>query len=499
MGARGLALSRLNRTHPDKDGTFVLDFANDARQIADEFEQYHGRTVAPPSDPNLLYDTRHALDEFGVLDAEEARTFAGLLLAEQVDHGRLHAAHGPALDRFAGLDDDEQDRFRDALSRFVRIYSFLSQIVSFTDTDLERDYLFGKALQAFVRADPGETVDLSGAVELTHLRHEQQFSGSVALDAQEGEAVTIYSGTGGSAEPEPEPLSVIIDRLNAVHGTDWSDADRLVFDAALEDMVADENVQVTAANNTVENFGVVFPEMFQRMLLSRMDRNEKVVFKYLDDEELAADVVKVYATLAQARARVAYQEHCPVGELLAGGGENAHLEYKSTLRTGAESGEVIKALETACVKTVAAFANSRDGGTLLIGVADDGSVHGLASDYVSLRKPGKDDRDRFLLHLNQLLVNALGAAAAATVTTQLHTVDGLDPCRVHGPASGFPVDADVKVDKGGQLVKKTAFYVRIGNGTREIADAAERQKYVAGRWGTGSVPDAGVATPRGPR
>jgi len=264
-------------------------------------------------------------------------------------------------------------------------------------------------------------------------------------------------------------------------------------------MVADENVQVTAANNTVENFGVVFPEMFQRMLLSRMDRNEKVIFKYLDDDELAADVVKVYATLAQARARVAYQEHCPVGELLAGGGENAHLEYKSTLRTGAESGEVIKALETACVKTVAAFANSRDGGTLLIGVADDGSVHGLASDYVSLRKPGKDDRDRFLLHLNQLLVNALGAAAAATVTTQLHTVDGLDLCRVHGPASGFPVDADVKVDKGGQLVKKTAFYVRIGNGTREIADAAERQKYVAGRWGTGSVPDAGVATPRGPR
>jgi len=94
----------------------------------------------------------------------------------------------------------------------------------------------------------------------------------------------------------------------------------LVFDAALEDMVADENVQVTAANNTVENFGVVFPEMFQRMLLSRMDRNEKVIFKYLDDDELAADVVKVYATLAQARARVAYQEHCPVGELLAGGG-----------------------------------------------------------------------------------------------------------------------------------------------------------------------------------
>ena len=244
-------LSRLNRTHPDKDGTFVLDFVNDAEAIADEFEQYHGKTVAPPSDPNLLYDTRHALDEFGVLDAEEARTFAHLLLAEDVDHGRLHAALGPAIDRFADLEDDEQDRFRDALSRFVRIYSFLSQIVSFGDTDLERDYLFAKALAAFIKADPGETVDLSGAVELTHLRHEKQFEGSVALEAEEGEAVTIYSGTGKLPPTRsPKPLSVIIDRLNAMYGTDWSDADRLVFDAALEDMVADENVQVTAANNT---------------------------------------------------------------------------------------------------------------------------------------------------------------------------------------------------------------------------------------------------------
>lgn len=476
-------LSRLNRTHPDKDGTFVLDFVNDAEAIADEFEQYHGKTVAPPSDPNLLYDTRHALDEFGVLDAEEARTFAHLLLAEDVDHGRLHAALGPAIDRFAALEEDEQDRFRDALGRFVRIYSFLSQIVSFGDSDLERDYLFGKALMAFIKAAPGETVDLSGAVELTHLRTEKQFEGSVSLTAEEGEAVTIYSGTGTATEPEPEPLSVIIDRLNALHGTDWTDADRLVFDAALEDMVRDEDVQLTAANNTAENFGVVFPEMFQKALLGRMDRNEKVVFKYLDDQELAADVVKVYATLAQARAKVAYQEHCPIGELLEIGEENAHLEFKSTFRTGADTGEVIKVLETASLKTVAAFANSRHGGTLLIGVADDGTVHGLESDYASLRKPGKDDRDLFLLHLNQTLVNALGEAAAATVSTQIHTVDGEDLCRVHVPPSAFPVEARVKVGKGGQTVKKTAFYVRIGNGTREVADPDEKQKFIASRWG----------------
>lgn len=483
-------LSRLNRIHPDKDGTFVLDFVNDAEEIAAAFEPYYGKTVAPPSDPNLLYDTRHALDEFGVLAVEEATTFARLLLTERLDHGRLHAALGPAIDRFWALQEDEQDYFRDALGRFVRIYSFLSQIVLFADTALERDYLFAKALQAFIKADVGAAVDLSGAVELTHLRNEQQFAGSVALDADSGEVSTIYSGTGRIAEPEPEPLSVIIDRLNAQYGTDWNDADRLVFDAALEDLVANQEVQVTAVNNTAENFGVVFPELFQKALLGRMDRNEKVVFKYLDDADLAADVVKIYATLAQARARVAYQEHCPIGELLDVGDKHQHLEYKSTLRTGAETGEVIKPLETSCLKTVAAFANSREGGTLLIGVTDDGSAHGLASDYASLRKAGKSDRDVFLLHFNQILINAVGETAASTVSTQIHTVNGDDVCRVHVPPSSFPVDAHVVVEKSGQLQKKTAFYIRIGNGTREITDPAERQRYVSSRWGVASSSEA---------
>ncbi len=485
-------LSRLNRTHPDKDGTFVLDFVNDAEEIAAAFEPYYGETAAPPSDPNLLYDTRHELDEFGVLNAEEARTFARLLLAESVDHSRLHAALGPAIDRFHGLDENEQERFRDALTRFVRTYSFLSQIVSFSDTDLERDYLFGKALAQFIKGDPGSAVDLSGDVELTHLRTEQQFEGSVALNTETGEVATIYSGTGRTTEPEPEPLSAIIDRLNALYGTDWSDADRLVFDAALEDLVADEDVQVTAVNNTAENFNVVFPEMFQKALLGRMDRNEKVVFKYLDDEELAADVQKIYATLAQARAKVAYQEHCPIGELLDAGTEHQHLEFKSTFRTGAETGEVYKPLESASIKTIAAFANGREGGTLLMGVADDGEIHGLASDYASLHKEGKDDRDRFLLHLNQAVVNALGETAASSVSSKLHTMNGDDICRVHVPPSSFPVEATITVDKDGQFQKKEgAFFVRIGNGTREITDPDERQKYIASRWAGGSLSDAG--------
>ena len=201
------------------------------------------------------------------------------------------------------------------------------------------------------------------------------------------------------------------------------------------------------------------------------------------------DVLKMYATLVQAKAKVAYQEHCPIGELLGPDRESQYLEYKATLRTHAATGKPFKPLETASLKTIAAFANSRDRGTLLIGVADDGTVTGLDLDYQSLPKPGKDRRDLFVRHLMNIVVASMGEAAAADVSPLVLTVNGHDLCRVHVRPSAFPVDATVTIDKSGQLEKKTAFYVRLANGTREIADPSERQKYIASRWGNGRLSD----------
>ena len=136
------------------------------------------------------------------------------------------------------------------------------------------------------------------------------------------------------------------------------------------------------------------------------------------------------------------------------------------------------------LKTVGAFLNSREGGTLLIGVADNGTALGLESDYLTLRKEGKDDADLLQLALTQAVLNSVGAAAATNVTSHVHTVDGNDVCRVHIKPSGHPVHAEVTiVEKQGQHRKKRVFYVRMNNGTRPIDDEAEVEKYIASRWG----------------
>ncbi|MGH3943391.1 MAG: hypothetical protein ACRDTG_33175 [Pseudonocardiaceae bacterium] len=72
-------------------------------------------------------------------------------------------------------------------------------------------------------------------------------------------------------------------------------------------------------------------------------------------------------------------------------------------------------------------------------------------------------------------------AAATNVTMQIHTVDEADICRVHVRLSGFPVDAKVTIDKAGQMVKKTMFYVRTSNSTLAL-DGDERARYILTRW-----------------
>lgn len=216
-----------------------------------------------------------------------------------------------------------------------------------------------------------------------------------------------------------------------------------------------------------------------------MNLAEDMSLRLLDNPDARNLVVDTYLKLTQGKAKVAWQEHCPIGDLLGPDKESQHLEYKSTLWIRKDTGERHKPLEAATLKTVAAFTNSRDGGMLLIGVSDDGSVFGLDSDYASLHNPGKDDRDLFQLHLGNIIESSMGAAVASNVSSSIHTVDGADVCRVHVHASGFPVDAKVTVDKDGRMIKKTAFFVRASNSTRELDDT-EKAKYILGRWPTRS-------------
>jgi predicted HTH transcriptional regulator len=143
-------------------------------------------------------------------------------------------------------------------------------------------------------------------------------------------------------------------------------------------------------------------------------------------------------------------------------GESDELEFKSTLRWDLKQGEVNKKLEEVIMKTVAAFANSQ-GGTLLIGVADDGEVLGLEPDFHSL---GTMERDKFELHLRNLLNQQFGTGfVTSKVVIKFHEVSEKQICLMEILPAKQAVIVTVK-DKNGQPTEK--FYARSGNSSQEI-------------------------------
>ena len=156
-------------------------------------------------------------------------------------------------------------------------------------------------------------------------------------------------------------------------------------------------------------------------------------------------------------------------------GETDELEFKSSLRWDLQLQAANKKLEEVIIKSVAAFANSQ-GGTLLIGVSDQGDVLGLERDYAML---GNVDRDKFELHLRTLFNNAFGDAFVVTkVKIGFPEVEGVEICRVDIEPSTKPLIISL-ADKNGQPVEK--LYVRNGNSSREMP-LSEMHAYVAERF-----------------
>lgn len=161
-------------------------------------------------------------------------------------------------------------------------------------------------------------------------------------------------------------------------------------------------------------------------------------------------------------------------------GESDRLEFKSSARWNLHTQTRDDRIEQVIAKTVAGFLNA-DGGTLLIGVDDNGQIVGLAADFAVVKSP---DPDRFELWLRDFLTQALGQNAAALPSIDFTAVDvdgaSTHVCRVTCPSSPRPVY--VRASKG---PASTELWVRTGNSTRQLK-VDEAVDYVMHRWPLGA-------------
>ena len=312
-------LSRLNRIHPLKEDTFVLDFVNDREEIREAFKTYYeGAEMGEEVDPARMYVIKGELDASGVYLDEEVERFCAVYFKPKqrqsaLDHQAMNAALDPAVSRFAVRqkdDEEEAELWRGKVQAFRNLYGFLSQVIRYQDSDLERLYVFLRHLSAKLpRRKSTPAYQFDDEVRLEYYRLQKISEGSISL--QTGEARRLDGPTevgSGLVRPQPVLLSQLIDVVNERFGTDFNQADQLFFDQIVEAAMADEGIRQAAAVNPGDKFELVFKNLLERLFVERMDQNEEIFVRFMNDVPFQKIVTTWMASEAYRRLRTEARE-----------------------------------------------------------------------------------------------------------------------------------------------------------------------------------------------
>ena len=298
-------LSRLNRTAPGKDQTFVLDFANTAEDIVEAFEPYYeATTLADVTDPNIVHETMNKLDAAGIYQESEISGLVADYLANAKQPHKGHEALNkwvtPARDRFRdrerqAVDHDDKlaleelELFRKDVGTFLRQYDFLSQIVNYEDISLEKLSIYLRHLAPVIaESQLDHEIDLS-TVDFDYIaQHKQETTSGKPSGGVELEPVK-ESGTGTARDPELVALDEVIAQINDLFSGDHPDSSvRNVVTHIKDRLEESETLQQQAQNNSLGQFSAS-PDLqneFVGAVIGAMESHTDLSTQILNNPEL---------------------------------------------------------------------------------------------------------------------------------------------------------------------------------------------------------------------
>ena len=305
-------LSRLNRMCAGKEDTFVLDFTNDTDDILNSFQPYYELTsIKENSDPNYLYDLKGEIEKANIIWESEINNFCNVFFKSAKslsisEQSKLNAYIDPAVERFKQLPKENskddvvgnevtQDNFKNTLQSFNRTYSFLTQIMPFSDVELEKLFTYTRFLyKKLPRTSEQDRFKLGDEVSLEYYRLQKITEQNILMENQ-----SVYELDGGGeagirlSKEDQAALSEIIEVLNKRFSTEFNTADKLFFDQIEEELASDLKLSEQARNNPIENFKFGFDDLFMDKLIGRMEQNQDIFSKMMDDKDFG-NIVKSY-------------------------------------------------------------------------------------------------------------------------------------------------------------------------------------------------------------
>lgn len=282
-------LSRLNRCHPKKHDTFVLDFANKPEIIQDSFSTYYRITLlSGETDPNKLYDLIATMEGYQVYSQEQSDHLVNLYL-DGADRDRLDPILDACTAIYKQLETEDQIKFKSAAKSFVRTYGFLGAILPYGNAEWEKLSIF---LNLLIPKLPSPREDdlsqgILEAIDLESYRNEAREAISIKLEDSDTEVAPVPAGKAGHiVEPEMDFLSAILSSFNDMFGNiNWNDADnvrRQILEIPV--MVSkDEKYQNAMRNSDEQSARLESERALQQVIFAIMADNMELFKQFQDN------------------------------------------------------------------------------------------------------------------------------------------------------------------------------------------------------------------------
>lgn len=260
-------LSRLNRTCPGKNDTFVLDFANEKEDVQADFQVFYHQTILEEEvNTDLLYKVQKELRTYQIYDNRDIESFCDVYYAKGVQssdaQGMLVSKLTPPVQRYLEKTNDDQYQIRRVMRNFCKWYKYVSQVVRMFDKELHREFVFCSFLVGLL---PGTVVPMQNIAELLSLemyKLEKTFEGDISLGSESG----IYTPAEpkGAGKPEKkDPLDEIIERINEKYKGEFTEADRVMIGALANKLRGDSKLTNMALSSDPQIFAEsIFPQAF---------------------------------------------------------------------------------------------------------------------------------------------------------------------------------------------------------------------------------------------
>ena len=285
-------LSRLNRKTTGKTDTFVLDFVNEPKDIYQSFKDYYENTMLEEeTNPNRLYTLQNDIDGTHLFTKYEIDEFSNIFYNPNTPQEQLQPILNRVVDKWKVIEDvDQRELFRSNIQSYIRLYGYITQIMTFTDLELEKLFVFVKYLnKKLPKRERPDVRDILNSVDLESFRIQQTFSGKIDLeDGEKGgmlKGIDVGSSKGTDVD-ELDLLSQIISQINNVYGSEISEQDRLDLDKVKEKVFTDEGLQkVINGDNSETNKRQKFDDVLDKTIMSFFnDRFD--FFKKIDDPKI---------------------------------------------------------------------------------------------------------------------------------------------------------------------------------------------------------------------